>query len=161
MTDPHDPGLDAVDRAARAASDGLHAHVNRHVEPELMLTALPPRAPAHHRARLLAAAAIAALFIGSVATLGDGPGDDERSRLELDENGNKLPAPQAGLLTPLGPHDGRDSIQLPVAVEPNVDLSDGHRVTASSTGFVPGERVGIVQCASEAGEATSFVVSYT
>lgn len=46
MTDPHDPTLDAVDRAARAASDGLHAHVHRHVEPELMLASLPPGPPA-------------------------------------------------------------------------------------------------------------------
>ena len=70
----------------------------------------------------------------------------------MDEDGNKLPDPQPGVLTPLGPHDGRDSIQLPVTVEPNVDLTDGHLVTASGPGFIPGERVGIVQCASEAGE---------
>ena len=152
MNDVNDPDLDALDRAARVASDGLHSHVQRQVEPELMLASLPPVAPARQRGRLLAAAAVAALFIGSVAVLGDGPDGDERSRLELDEDGNKLPAPEPGMLTPLGPNDGRDSIQLPITVEPNVDLADGDKVTVTGPGFVPGERVGIVQCASEAGE---------
>ena len=152
MTDAHDPSLDDLDRAARAASHGLHAHVNRQVEPELLLASLPPHGAAPNRGRLLAAAAVAVLFIGTVAVLGDGPGGDDRSRLELDEDGNKLPPPQPGVLTPLGPRDGRDSIQLPVEVEPNVDLRDGDKVTVTGPGFVPGERVGIVQCASEAGE---------
>ncbi|MFL6207159.1 MAG: neocarzinostatin apoprotein domain-containing protein [Acidimicrobiales bacterium] len=156
MTDQHDlgpdPGLDDVDRAARRASDGLRAHVHRTVEPELLLAALPPAAPSNQRGRLLAAAAVAALLIGTVAVIGDGHPRDERSRLEVDEDGNKLPAPQAGALTALGPSDGRDSIQLPVTVEPNADLDDGDVVTANGPGFVAGERVGIVQCASEAGE---------
>ena len=151
MTDPHDPDLHAVDEAARAASRGLHDHVARRVDPDLVLAALPAADAPRGRGRLLAAAAVAALFIGSVAVLGDGPGGDDRSRLELDEDGNKLPAPEPGSLTPLGPNDGLDSIQLPVAVEPNVDLSDGDTVTATSDGFVPGEQVGIVQCAREAG----------
>jgi hypothetical protein len=150
MTDPDQ--LDDLDRTARAASAGLRAHVDRHVEPELMLAALPPSAPANNRTRLLAAAAIAALFIASVAILGDGPNGDERSRLELDEDGNELPAPEPGVLTPLGPRDGRDSLQLPVTVDPSVDLTDGQPVTVTGPGFAPGERVGIVQCASEAGK---------
>ena len=55
------------------------------------------------------------------------------------------------MLTPLGPNDGRDSIQLPITVEPHVDLQDRQVVTATGGGFVPGEQVGIVQCAREAG----------
>ncbi len=151
MTDQHDPGLDDVDRAARAASDGLRAHVRRTVEPELLLAALPPAVPSNQRGRLLAAAAVAALLIGTVAVVGGGNPGDERARLEVDEDGNRLPAPEAGTLTPLGPNDGRDSQQLPVTVEPNADLDDGEVVTATGPGFVAGERVGIVQCASEAG----------
>jgi hypothetical protein len=151
MTDPREPDLHAVDAAARAASRGLHDHVARRVDPELLLAALPADDPPRRNGRLLAAAAVAALFIGSVAVLGDGSGGDDRSRLELDEDGNKLPAPEPGTLTPLGPNDGLDSIQLPITVEPNVDLRDGDVVTASGPGFVPGEQVGIVQCAREAG----------
>jgi hypothetical protein len=151
MTDAHDPDLDAVDRAARAASRGLQDHVDRHLDPELALVTLPTSAPPRHHGRLVAAAAVAALFVGSVAVLGDGPEGDDRSRLELDEDGNELPPPVPGRLTPLGPNDGRDSIQLPIAVEPNVGLGDGQTVRVSGSGFVPGERVGIVQCAREAG----------
>ena len=151
VTDPRDPDLQAVDEAARAASRGLRDHVSRRVDPELLLAALPAAEPPRRHGRILAAAAVAALFFGSVAVLGDGPGGDERSRLELDEDGNKLPAPEPGALTPLGPNDGLDSIQLPITVEPNVDLRDGDTVTASGPGFVPGEQVGIVQCAREAG----------
>ncbi len=151
VTDPRDPDLQAVDEAARAASRGLRDHVSRRVDPELLLAALPAAEPPRRHGRILAAAAVAALFFGSVAVLGDGPGGDERSRLELDEDGNRLPAPEPGALTPLGPNDGLDSIQLPITVEPNVDLRDGDTVTASGPGFVPGEQVGIVQCAREAG----------
>ncbi|MET0902604.1 MAG: neocarzinostatin apoprotein domain-containing protein [Acidimicrobiales bacterium] len=151
MTDADDRELELLDRAARAASRGLRAHVDRHVDPELMLTTLPAATPTRHGARLLAAAAVAALFIGSVAVLGDDGGGRERSRLEVDEDGDPLPPPAPGVLTPLGPNDGRDSVQLPITVEPHVDLQDRQVVTATAGGFVPGEQVGIVQCAREAG----------
>jgi hypothetical protein len=151
MTDHHEPRLDAVDQAGRAAGRGLHDHVQRHVDPELVLAGLPAADVPTRRGRLLAAAAVAALFFGSVAVLGDGPEGDERSRLEVDEDGNPLPVPQPAELTFLGPSDGRDSEQLPLTVEPSTDLRDGDEVTVSGTGFVPGEQVGIVQCAREAG----------
>ena len=154
MTESHEAELEAVDRAARAASQGLHAHVARRLDPELLLTALPAVEPPRRRGRLLGVAAALALIVGSVALLGDDGAEDERTRLELDEDGNKRPAPEPGVLTPLGPNDGRDSIQLPVAVEPSSGLDDGDTVTVSSTGFVPGEQVGIVQCATEAGGET-------
>ena len=115
MTDPHEPDLDALDRAARAASRGLHAHVDRQVDPSCMLAALPAaRRRARDRGRLLAAAAVAALFIGSVAVLGDGP----RRRRALAPRARRGRQPAArrrspASLTPLGPNDGRDSIQLP------------------------------------------------
>jgi hypothetical protein len=151
MTDQPDPDLDAVDRAAGAASRGLHDHVQRRVDPERLLAALPSAEPPTRRGRLLVAAAVAALFFGSVAVLGDGPSGDERSRLEVDEDGNPLPVPQPAELTFLGPSDGRDSQQLPITVEPSTELADGDQVTVSGTGFVAGEQVGIVQCAREAG----------
>jgi hypothetical protein len=54
-------------------------------------------------------------------------------------------------LTPLGPRDGKASIGLPVTVDPAVGLEDGSVVTATGSGFKPGESVVTVQCAIEAG----------
>ena len=50
---------------------------------------------------------------------------------------------ERGLLRPLGPRDGKSSIQLPLTVEPSTGLHDGQTVTVSATGFVPGESVGL------------------
>ena len=72
--------------------------------------------------------------------------DDRRSDPDADPD---LPTPVA--LTPLGPRDGKASIGLPVSAEPNVGLEDGTAITASGSGFQPGEGVAIVQCALEAG----------
>lgn len=154
MTDQHDPDLRSVDDAARAASRGLHEHVARRVDADTALATLPATTPTQGRGRLLAVAAVAALLVGSVVVLSDHQGGDGRSHLELDEDGNKLPTPQPGTLTALGPSDGKDSIQLPVTIEPIEGLEDGDVVTVSSPGFEPGEQVGIVQCAREAGGDT-------
>src|SRR3546814_15158823 len=59
--------------------------------------------------------------------------------------------PSTALFRSLGPRDGKDSIQLPLALEPAGPYADGDTVTVTGSGFVPGERVGIVQCAREAG----------
>ena len=150
MTDADDHDLERVDRAARAASHGLQEHVDRQVDPELVLAALPASTPSHRRGRLLAAAAVVALVVGSVAVLSDDAGDD--SRLEVDEDGQALPTPEPGSLTLLGPQDGRDSIALPITVAPSTGLADGDVVTVTGPGFVPGEQVGIVQCAGKAGD---------
>ncbi len=153
MTEHEDQDLTPVDVAAHAASEGLHAHVASRVSTEVALAALPAVHPPRSRGRFLAVAAVFALLVGSAAVLDDQDGDG-RSRLEVDEDGNPLPVPQPGTLTPLGPRDGKDSIGLPVTVEPHVGLEDGDTVTATSPGFVPGEQVGIVQCAREAGGET-------
>lgn len=150
MTDSHDPDLRSLDDIARTASRGLHEHVVRRVDAEVALATLPAVTPPRGRGRFLAVAAVAALLVGSVVALSDHQGD-RRSRLELDEDGNQLPTPQPGTLTPLGPRDGKNSIQLPVTMVPIEGLEDGDVVTVSSPGFEPGEQVGIVQCAREAG----------
>src|SRR3546814_11455603 len=62
--------------------------------------------------------------------------------------------PSTALFRSLGPRDGKDSIQLPLALEPAGPYADGDTVTVTGTGFVPGERVGIVQCARAAAGAT-------
>jgi len=143
----HFPDLDAT--AARAAR-GLQEHVLQRLDVETTLAGLPTGPSRRARSRIAAVAAIAALIVGTVAVVGQ-PGDDGRVRIDLDE---PLPDLEPGELSLLGPRDGKDSIQLPVTAEPSTDLRDGDEVTVTGQGFVPGESVGLVQCAREAGGET-------
>ena len=68
-----------------------------------------------------------------------------------------LPDADPTMLRPLGPQDGKDSIRLPLTAEPSTGLHDGDLVTVRGEGFVPGESVGLVQCAREAGGPTPEV----
>lgn len=145
MSDP----LEDLDQQARAASRGLHEHVLQRVDAEQSLHALGARRPAA-RSRLLAVAAVVLVVTGSVAMVGRG---DDRSTVDVEE----LTDLEPGVLTLLGPRDGRDSIQLPVTAEPSTGLRNGDRVIVTGSGFSPGEQVGIVQCAREAGGATPEV----
>lgn len=141
-----DAALAALDARARAAAAGLHRHVRAHdaLGPVLVPSTTPQR---QRRGRVLIVAAVVSLIAGFVATQDPGGRDD--GRLDLDES--ELPDMEAGLLTPLGPRDGKDSIQLPLTAEPSTGLRDGDVVTVTAEGFEPGESVGIVQCAREAG----------
>ena len=155
MTDLSDDDLARLDTTASRAARGLREHVLPQVDADLALARIPASAPRRPRGRLLTVAAALAVLVGSVAVLSDHNGDDGRSRLELDEDGNPLPVPQPGTLTPLGPRDGKDSIELPLTVAPSATgLHDGDTVTVSAPGFEPGESVGLVQCAQEAGGET-------
>lgn len=143
--DVDEAALAVLDARGRSAAAGLQAHVRAHVGP---LAEAPPSSGAARpwRSRVLAAAAVAALVAGLVATQGiDG---DDQARLDVDAD--ELPELQAGLLTPLGPRDGKDSIRLPITAAPSTGLRDGDVVTVTGEGFEPGESVGIVQCAKEA-----------
>ena len=153
MTDPHDPDLDAVDRAARAASRGLHDHVDRQVEPELMLAALPAAAPTRNRGRLLAAAAV----VAAVHRLGRRARRRPRTATSARASSSTRTAtssrPRAR-----HPHPARSRT---TGATRSSSRSRWSRTSTWPTarwspsrgpGFVPGERVGIVQCASEAGE---------
>jgi hypothetical protein len=84
------------------------------------------------------ALALVAVGIAAVAARDPGPPDE-----------GELPTPVA--LRLLGPRDGKDSIGLPVTVEPAVGLTDGATVTLTGHGFVANEAVVVVQCAIEAG----------
>jgi hypothetical protein len=155
MTEPDDLDLRRLDATAQRAARGLHEHVLQRVDADQALARVPAANRRRPGRRLLSAAAAIAVLVGSVAVLSDRNGDDDRSRLELDEDGNALPTPQPGTLTALAPHDGKDSIQLPLTVTPSAEgLHDGDIVTVSAPGFEPGESVGIVQCAQEAGGET-------
>lgn len=147
MTDPSHDDLRALDERAHAAARGLHEHVLARVDADASLHDLG-RAPSS-RGRLLAVAAAVLLITGTVAVAGQRD-DVGRSRVELGEPLDVDP----GVLRPLGPRDGKDSVQLPITVEPSTGLVDGDVVTVTGSGFQPGEQVGIVQCAREAGGET-------
>jgi len=144
-----DPVLPALDERARQAARGLRVHVEHHLAAGGPPAVRPASVRAGWRSRVVAVAAVAALVVGFAAT--QGPGDDG-GRVEIDDA--RRPELTPGLLTPLGPRDGKDSIQLPVTAEPSTGLRDGDEVTVRGEGFVPGESVGIVQCAREAGGET-------
>lgn len=154
MTTPdhdHDhDDLPQLDARARAAADGLRRHVEGWLDVEAAVALVPAAASTARRVRFIAVAAVVALLAGTVAVLSQRTGDD-RTRVEVDEDGAALPDLEPGLLRPLGPRDGKDSVQLPVTAEPSTGLRDGDVVHVSAAGFEPGERVGIVQCAREAG----------
>ena len=142
--------LPQLDARARAAAEGLRGHVESSLDVDAAVALVPAAAAKARRGTFIAVAAVAALLVGTVAVISQRPGD-ERTRVEVDEDGSGLPDLEPGLLRPLGPRDGKDSVQLPVTVEPNTGLRDGDVVHVSAPGFEPGEQVGIVQCAREAG----------
>ncbi len=139
--------LPELDAAAGAAARGLRRHVDAHLDVDDALEALPGPGPRGPR-RFVAIAAAVAVLVGTIAVLNRGE-DHGRVRVDLDE---ALPDIEPGLLRPLGPRDGRDSIQLPLTVTPrSTGLHEGDEITVTAEGFVPGESIGIVQCAKEAG----------
>lgn len=147
--DAPEPLLRALDERAHQAARGLRGHVEQHLAPIAPPATRPAPRWAGWRSRVVAVAAVAALVVGFAATQGpDGGG----RRVEIDDA--RRPELASGLLTPLGPRDGKDSVQLPVTAEPSTGLRDGDEVTVRGEGFVPGESVGIVQCAREAGGET-------
>jgi hypothetical protein len=150
MSEHHDDPLDLpeLDRHARAAAEGLDQHVQRSLDVEASLAALPLSQHRRGWGRAAAVAAAIALVVGTFAVI-DRADDGGRTRVEVDDDA--LPDVELGVLRPLGPRDGRDSIQLPTTAEPSTGLRDGDVVTVRAEGFVPGEGVGIVQCAREAG----------
>lgn len=141
-----------LDRVGASAATGLRSHVAAHLDVEAALGILADRRPRRRVRMLTAAAALLLLVVGAVAVLEQ----DTSNRVEVDgddpdRDGRDLPDLEPGVLTPLGPRDGKDSIRLPLTSEPSTDLVDGQAVTVSGSGFQPGEGVGLVQCAKEAG----------
>ena len=99
--------------------------------------------------RIVVLAAVAALGLGSVA-LAD-QGDDEGPEPDREDEDARLDL-EPVILDLAGPRDGNESIGLPVNVDPPTGLTDGQLVTVTGGGFVPGESVGIVQCAEAAAD---------
>jgi hypothetical protein len=140
----------SIDDHGREAAFALHDDVARRVDTEAALaavTAARRRGPG----RWPAVAASVILLVGAVALLS---GDDGgREVLDTDPDRTERLLEDATLtLTPAGPRDGKESLMLPVTAEPATGLREGDAVTVRGEGFVPGESVGIVQCAIEAAQ---------
>lgn len=149
-TQAPDDDLPELDARARAAAAGLRTHMAVDLDVETAVGFLPTRrAAGRRRGRVLAIAAALALVAATAGVLSSAD-DDPSVQVEVD--GDARPDLPPGTLTPLGPRDGKDSIRLPLTAEPHTGLVDGQEVTASGSGFQPGESVGLVQCAKPAGD---------
>jgi hypothetical protein len=140
----------SIDDHGREAAVALHDDVARRLDTEVALaavTAARRRGPG----RWAAVTASVILLVGAVALLS---GDDGgREVLDTDpDRAERLLEDATLTLTPAGPRDGKDSLMLPVTAEPATGLREGDAITVRGEGFVPGESVGIVQCAIEAAQ---------
>lgn len=96
-------------------------------------------------------------LLGAVAVLRPDSGDVD---VAIDEDGLTTTVPETpqpdfdGAPAPIalgGPADGKDSVGLPVIVEPATGLVEGQSVSVSGRGFPAGVDVGVVMCTKEAG----------
>jgi hypothetical protein len=142
-----------IDDRARAAAHALRDDVAGSTDTEAALAQVlltRSRGPRRRLPLLAAAAALVAVFAVSTAVVSSGD-DDTDDDVSIDAD----PDPDAEEGTPLqllAPDDGRQSIQLPVTVEPATGLVEGQTVQVAASGFEPGESVGVVQCTAEARE---------
>jgi hypothetical protein len=153
---------DRARRAARALHDATPSRST-----DLDLTAERVSAGAASRRRRIRGvriAAVALLGITAVALDRRAPADDERIAIEDPRPPTSTTTPETTTtevpdpsdprdgfaLVPASPIDGLDSYRLPVIAIAQSGLTDGQTITVLGKGFEAGERLGIVQCASEA-----------
>lgn len=153
---------DRARRAARALHDATPSRST-----DLDLTAERVAAGAASRRRRIRGvriAAVALLGITAVALDRRAPADDERIAIEDPRPPTSTTTPETTTtevpdpsdprdgfaLVPASPIDGLDSYRLPVIAIAQSGLTDGQTITVLGKGFEAGERLGIVQCASEA-----------
>lgn len=110
--------------------------------------------PARRAPALLAVLALLGLLVGGLMVRAAEPDvdvavDDEQPEPEDPAVDRDVPAPVPIALG--APDDGKDSVGLPVTAEPSTGLLDGQAVRVTGSGFPPGESVGVVMCAREAG----------
>jgi hypothetical protein len=140
----------SVDDHGRQAAHALHDEVARQVDTEAALATVAAGRIRSGR-RWPAMAAVAVLLAGAIGLMSGGDGG--REILDTDpDRAERLLEDAALTLTPAGPRDGKDSLMLPVTADPSTGLREGDSVTVRGEGFVPGESVGIVQCAIEAAQ---------
>ena len=156
-----------LDRRAAEAADRLRREVDLDLDVDAALDRVTAGSGRRHlRANVgWAAAAVAALVVAfglvmaASAGLGGGPGPDTGGEDIATGPDGTLSARGAQILggLPDGPLDGRESWRLPVVADPQSGLHEGDQVMLYGRGFVPGELVGAVHCASEADTASHGV----
>ncbi len=148
-----------LDRQARAAARRFHDDVADTVDLDVVLDDVrQPRRPVRPGAVLAIAAVIALVAVGLVIR----PDGDREVEVALEETTTSTtttqdrPAPDDGVVPAPGialggPTDGKDSVGLPVSVEPATGLIEGQTVTVTGAQFPPSQSVGVVMCTKEAG----------
>lgn len=159
-----DPQDDHLRSSAQAFQDRVLDTVD--VEAALAESQRPSRRPV---AIVVSVLAVVALVAGAFVL---GPAaDDGDVDVAIDEDGLEDPDPETSTPetptpetptpdfenapAPIGlgaPDDGKESVGLPVVVEPATGLTDGQSVSVSGKGFPPGESIGVVMCGREAGQ---------
>lgn len=104
----------------------------------------PAARPRRWRPLAVASAMLVAVVGLAVAA---GPSGEAGPDQAADRDAGEFPTP----IDLGGPRDGKQSIALPVRVEPATGLIDGQEVTVTGTGFPAGASVGAVMCTREAG----------
>lgn len=133
-----DRGRRAAERLNRSIGSEDVSSLSRRVQ-ETRTTRRVTRWPA------VAAAVVAVLAIagGVLATQHRGGDNFRKAAKSIDGNTAKI--------GPQSPIDGKASMMLPVTATPSTGLHDGDLVTVHGEGFAPGEDLGVVMCAVEAG----------
>ncbi len=110
------------------------------------------------RPAALAISVVAVVALIAAIAIFRPPSDDVD--VAIDEDGLTTTIPDApapdfdNAPAPIGlgaPDDGKDSVRLPVIVEPPTGLVDGQMVSVSGQGFAPDSSIGVVMCTKEAG----------
>ena len=141
-----------IDDRARAAAAALHADVATTTDTEEALGQVLVARGRRQRRRLpllAAAAALVAVLAASMAVVSSSGSSDDEVAIEVEPDPDADDA-EGTPLQLLAPDDGRQSVNLPVTVEPATALADGQIVEVRASGFEPGESVGVVQCTAAA-----------
>lgn len=154
----------SIDDRARSAARELRQDVQATGDPQAALETVV--ASPRRTRRPWAAVAAAVLVVSGVvgATVLFSADADDGEQVSTKDRDTDQPAPSVsdfrvdpGPAGPSGaPSDGRDSLRLPVTVEPSTGLSPGDTVTVTGEGFTPGETVGIVLCGGLEGDETVY-----
>ncbi|WP_436796263.1 neocarzinostatin apoprotein domain-containing protein [Actinospongicola halichondriae] len=153
MTTPDPTPEDQVRRSAARFHDHVLGTVD--LDAALSRSQRSSRRPAALAVSMLAVVAL----IAAVVILRP-PSDDVDVAIDEDGLSTTIPDDSAPVPdfenapAPIGlgaPDDGKDSVRLPVIVEPPTGLVDGQMVSVSGQGFAPDTSIGVVMCTKEAG----------
>ena len=142
-----------IDRQARAAARAFRDEVTDAIDLDLAYERTQHGRPRNIGAIALAAVAVVAIVAGAFFLPPDGDdvevAVDEENRASTTTVTTPQPVPDPIVLG--APDDGKESVGLPVSVEPATGLLDGQMVTVTGSGFPSDVSVGVVMCTKEAG----------